>query len=246
MKSKNKKRSDSASSAVKKQTLNKKTLIRASAIFCAALLVVTAVVLYEVFADAPNMRRAVNELVNAINDFDDERVEGALALSQEETDEIFFWGLDDEGFEAYTYILDELPGTGMFLRYAASHMSLESLALQGDKALAEFRYLDLSEYVSTVFGVYQTYILTSSLEGTELLPRDEAIDGIIVKLINDGYHFNFKTAKVTLDLVKTEKGYRIASFDTLDDIVFGELFTDPEGLTESIAQGFASSENAEG
>ncbi len=128
----------------------------------------------------------------------------------------------------------------MFLRYAASYVTYEIIKHGNSRADVRFRYLELSEFVSSVYTVYQAYILTSALEEEELLPRDEVIDGIIVKMINDGYHFEFVTKDVSIDFVKDEEGIKIKYFDELAHIVFGGLFDDPESLIDEISDGFTA------
>lgn len=237
---KNKKRKRSGNDVSKKRTVNKTYLIRGAAFLCAALLVVTGVVIYNIFGTVPKEKRAVAYLTEAVNDFDLEATEEILSFSSQETEEVFYWGLDDKAFEAYTYITEELPGTSMFLRYAASHITYDIVKHKDSSAEVRFRYLDLSKYVSSVYTIYQAYILTSSLEDNELLPRDEVIDGIIVKMINDGYHFEFTTKDVRIDLVEEDGKVKIKSFGELPEIVFGGLFNDPDALKEEIASGFAA------
>ncbi|MBE6550939.1 MAG: hypothetical protein E7665_02260 [Ruminococcaceae bacterium] len=241
---KNKKNKRAADAPSKKHAVNRTYLIRGAAFLCAALLVVTGVVIYNIFGTQPNEKRAVSELVKAINELDSDRIEEILDLSSIKTDEVFYWGLDDTAFEAYTYITEELPGTSMFLRYAASYVTHEIVKHGDSHADVRFRYLDLSKFVSSVYTVYQAYILTSSLEGTELLPRDQVIDGIIVKMINDGYHFEFVTKDVRVDFTKADEGMKIKYFDELAHVVYGGLFDDPEALMKEIADGFAAAGNS--
>ncbi len=200
----------------------------------AAAAIIVGVCAYVIFAPGPRIKRAVGSLFEGIKNFDVDAVEEMLTDVSVDDYGVYYWGLDDEKYDAYDYLQRKIKSSGMFVKYAASKISWSVTYSGPDRASVKVRYLDLGDFVPAVFDIYRTYAVTSRLEDIDALEKEEIFDGIMVKMIADGYHFSFKETTVELRAVMTDGRYKIAEFPELSDIAFGELLSDPEKLISDI------------
>ncbi|MEA4832569.1 MAG: hypothetical protein VB118_08140 [Oscillospiraceae bacterium] len=183
----------------------------------------------------PDERNAVKQLFEAFRNYSSEDMEKLISLKD---GDVYFWSFSDEQFEAYSYLCEQIPSSTMFLRSVALKIKYSILSItetgNGCDIALRVKFKDCSSFAKDVFNTYKTYILTSKLDEIELLDREKAFDGIVVRFIaEDSYEYVSKD--ITLSLSRDSSGKLLfADNPAFAEIATGGLLSNPGTLTETI------------
>lgn len=189
---------------------------RISVILAAAMLVLA----FAGCSKSADIEKTIDLYMTGVCEYDSSAFESLLYFESEQEEQLYFWGLSDEEFEAYNALTDMSPKFTVFLREAASRItySIESISENGDSAQAELSvtYVDGSNFAVTALERMYSSILGNKLDG---IAYD--IDEILYSTI---YNMTFSeeldmvTDSITLELVKHNGEWKIVPSDALKTV----------------------------
>lgn len=166
---------------------------------------------------------AVDAFFSAAKSYDHETV---ASLAETDEGDVFFWGLNDAQFSAYSESITHSPSFRLFYRFCAKKLSyqIKESHIDGDTAAitVECRYVDGHDAILSIYNETLNTMTLRQLEG-KLDPNFDYYDETIVNRIaaNDE---NFLTATLMVVCIREEDGWKIRCTEQITEAITACLF----------------------
>ncbi len=179
----------------------------------------------------PEPQKVAERFLKAAQEYDRAAEEALLLLSDEER-ELYFYGLEEEQFDAYLAVqeISSIYNTYLAVASEKSSFEIQSVEVTGDRAKVVFlfSFVDSSEVFAHSIPRIQQELVAQSLNGKDI-SLDLAAQIVLTSEIAEG-DFPLSSRMLDWELVLTDGGWKIVPNGAVTTVSTLDFYADPEGI----------------